>query len=79
MASEHLGYTKVDDQHLGIMLAMPKTEEVLDMVCERVNKIQQRYNLPFLLENIVHVIPDFPGDFQKPGFSMRSSIEPVAA
>jgi uncharacterized protein (UPF0276 family) len=66
--SEHLGYTKVDGQHLGIMLAMPKTEEVLDMVCERVNKIQQRFKLPFLLENIVHVIPDFPGDFSEARF-----------
>ena len=66
--SEHLGYTKVDDQHLGIMLAMPKTEAVLDMVCERVNKIQERYKLPFLLENIVHVIPDFPGDFSEARF-----------
>ena len=27
--SEHLAYTKVDGEHLGIMLAMPKTEEVL--------------------------------------------------
>jgi uncharacterized protein len=66
--SEHLGYTKVDDQHLGIMLAMPKTEEVLDMVSERINKIQERYKLPFLLENIVHVIPDFPGDFSEAQF-----------
>jgi len=66
--SEHLGYTKVDDQHLGIMLALPKTEEALDMVCERVIKIQERYKLPFLLENIVHVIPDYPGDFSEAQF-----------
>src|SRR5215472_5216321 len=66
--SEHLGYTKVDDQHLGIMLALPKTEQALDMVCERVNKIQERYKLPFLLENIVHVIPDYPGDFSEAQF-----------
>ena len=30
--SEHLAYTKVDGEHLGIMLAMPKTEEALDMI-----------------------------------------------
>jgi uncharacterized protein (UPF0276 family) len=66
--SEHLGYTKVDGQHLGIMLAMPKTEEALDMVCERVSAMQQRYQLPFLLENIVHVIPDCPGDYSDAGF-----------
>jgi uncharacterized protein (UPF0276 family) len=66
--SEHLGYTKVDGEHLGIMLAMPKTEEALDMVCERVGMIQERFRLPFLLENIVHVIPDFPGDYSDAAF-----------
>jgi uncharacterized protein (UPF0276 family) len=66
--SEHLGYTKVDEQHLGIMLAMPKTEQALDMVCGRVRTIKERYKLPFLLENIVHVIPDFPGEYSDAGF-----------
>jgi uncharacterized protein len=66
--SEHLGYTKVDGEHLGIMLAMPKTDEALDMVCERVSAIQERFKIPFLLENIVHVIPDFPSDYSEAGF-----------
>jgi len=66
--SEHLGYTKVDGEHLGIMLAMPKTEQALDLVCERVCAIQERYGLSFLLENIVHVIPDFPGDYSDAAF-----------
>jgi uncharacterized protein len=66
--SEHLGYTKVDGEHLGIMLAMPKTEEALDIVCERVAAIQERYQLPFLLENIVHVLPDAPADYSDAGF-----------
>lgn len=66
--SEHLGYTKVDGQHLGIMLAMPKTDEALDMLCERVNAIQERYRLPFLLENIVHVVPDCPADYSDAAF-----------
>ena len=66
--SEHLGYTKVDGEHLGIMLAMPKTEEALDLVCERVRTIQERYQLPFLLENIVHVLPDSPSDYSDAGF-----------
>lgn len=66
--SEHLGYTKVDGQHLGIMLAMAKTEEALDLVADRVDAMQDRYKLPFLLENIVHVIPDAPGDYSEAGF-----------
>lgn len=66
--SEHLGYTRVDGQHLGIMLAMPKSAQALDLVCERVGMIQQRYGIPFCLENIVHVIPDCPGDYSDAGF-----------
>ena len=66
--SEHLAYTKVDGEHLGIMLAMPKTEEALDMVGERVVAIQQRYRIPFLLENAVHVVPDSPGCYSDAQF-----------
>jgi uncharacterized protein (UPF0276 family) len=66
--SEHLGYTKVDGQHLGIMLAMPKTEQSLDMVSERICTLQERYRLPFLVENIVHVLPDLQGDYSDAGF-----------
>jgi uncharacterized protein (UPF0276 family) len=66
--SEHLGYTKVDGEHLGIMLAMPKTHQALDLISERVTALQRRYGIPFLLENIVHVLPDFPGDYSEAGF-----------
>jgi len=66
--SEHLGYTMVDGENLGTMLAMPKTEPVLDMIVERVEKIKARYRLPFLLENIVHLLPDYPGDYSEAGF-----------
>ena len=66
--SEHLAYTKVDGEHLGIMLAMPKTDEALDLVCERVQAIQERYRLPFLLENVVHVIPDSPAEYTDAAF-----------
>ncbi len=66
--SEHLAYTKVDDQHLGIMLAMPKTEEALDTVCHRVESIKRRYPMPFLLENVVHVLPDSPAEYSDAAF-----------
>ncbi|MFN7997838.1 MAG: DUF692 family protein [Bryobacteraceae bacterium] len=66
--SEHLGYVTVDGNHLGTMLAIPKTERVLDMICERVRIIQDRYPLPFLMENVAHVLPDYPGDYSEAGF-----------
>jgi uncharacterized protein (UPF0276 family) len=66
--SEHLGYTMVDKENLGTMLAVPKTQEVLDMICKRVSEIQDRYDLPFLLENVVHILPDYPGDYSEAEF-----------
>jgi uncharacterized protein len=66
--SEHLGYTMVDGENLGTMLAVPKTRQMLDLVCERVAAIRQRYALPFLLENIVHLLPDYPGEYTEAGF-----------
>jgi uncharacterized protein (UPF0276 family) len=66
--SEHLGYTTVDGQHLGTMLPVPRTEEALDLVCGRVTAIQERYGLPFLLENVVGVLPDYGGDYSEAGF-----------
>jgi len=66
--SEHIGYVNVDGQHLGTMLAPPRTEEVLDMLCERVSTIRRRYAVPFLLENIVHMIPEYPGDYSEAAF-----------
>ena len=66
--SEHLGYTKVGGEHLGIMLAMPRSDEALELICERVSAIQARYGMPFLLENIVRVVPDAPGDYSDAAF-----------
>lgn len=66
--SEHLGYVNVDGQHLGTMLPMPRTDEALELVCERAMALQTRYGLPFLLENIVHVLPDPQSEYSEAAF-----------
>jgi uncharacterized protein (UPF0276 family) len=66
--SEHLGYTQVDGKSLGTMLAVPKTHDVLELLVERVRQIEGRFELPFLLENIVHLLPDYPGDYSDAAF-----------
>jgi uncharacterized protein (UPF0276 family) len=66
--SEHLGYTTVDGENIGTMLAMPKTQEALDMVAGRIQALQHRYGRPFLIENIIHILPDYPGDYSEAGF-----------
>ncbi|MDJ0837014.1 MAG: DUF692 family protein [Acidobacteriota bacterium] len=66
--SEHLGYTRVHGDYLGTMLHLPRTREVLDMICDRVMAIQDRYQIPFLVENIVRLLPDEDNEFTDAAF-----------
>lgn len=64
--SEHLGYTHVDGRSLGTMLVLPRTNEVLDLICPRIEAIQRRFAVPFLVENVVSLIPEAPGHDYSP-------------
>jgi uncharacterized protein (UPF0276 family) len=66
--SEHLGYTRVKGEFLGTMLPVPKTAPMLEILVARVEAIQERYQVPFLLENVVHLLPDYPGEYTEAGF-----------
>ncbi len=69
--SEHLAFSLVDGQFVGTMLALPRTQQTLDLVCERVRRIRERYPLPFLLENTVNLLPDPPASISEAGFLNR--------
>lgn len=64
--SEHLGYTRVDGLPLGTMLTLPRTDEAREMVCRRIDEIQQRYAAPFLIENVVGILPEHPSSIYSP-------------
>jgi uncharacterized protein (UPF0276 family) len=66
--SEHLACAMVAGENTGTMFALPHTEEALDLVCERVRRLQDRYGVPFLLEHVVHLLPDAPGTYTPAGF-----------
>jgi uncharacterized protein (UPF0276 family) len=66
--SEHLAYTSVDGEHLETMLTLPRIAEALDLVVARVDTIQQRYGIPFLLENVVRILPDHPAEYSEAAF-----------
>lgn len=66
--SEHLGFTTVGGENIGTMLALPRTEEMLDLLCERVSRLQCRYKVPFLVEHIVHLLPDSPSEYSPAAF-----------
>ena len=66
--SEHLGITSIEGQHLGTMLALSRTERMLELLCERIDRLRRSYRLPFLVENIVHVLPDAPSDYTEARF-----------
>ena len=58
--SEHLGYTTVAGASLGTMLVLPRIEESLALLCPRIQAIQARYGVPFLLEHVVNLLPEHP-------------------
>ena len=66
--SEHLGYTMVDGVFLGTMLTLPRNESVLMMIVERIKEIQNRYPIPFLLENVASLIPADEGTMDEAEF-----------
>ncbi|WP_058188442.1 DUF692 domain-containing protein [Terracidiphilus gabretensis] len=66
--SEHLGYTTVDGENLDTMLSLPRTEEMLDLLCERIRILQERYKVPFLVEHIIHLLPDAPAEYTPAAF-----------
>jgi uncharacterized protein len=66
--SEHLAYTQVADENVGTMLPLPRTEEALDLICSRVEALQKRYGVPFLLEHVIRLLPDTSDKFTPAGF-----------
>jgi len=66
--SEHLAYTVVAGENVGTMFPLPRTDEALDLVCERVRLLQERYRVPFLLEHVIHLLPDSPAQYTPAAF-----------
>lgn len=66
--SEHLACATVAGESLGTMIPVARTEEALDLICERVRVIQERYPAPFLLEHVIELLPDAPAQFTRAGF-----------
>lgn len=66
--SEHLGFTTVAGENLGTMVALPRTEAMLDLLCERIRRIQECYKVPFLMEHIIHLLPDAPANYTPAAF-----------
>jgi len=65
--SEHLGFQTIpgDDNstlEIGVPLPMPATVEAVELVAERSAAIQDRYGVPFMLENPAHYFPKLPSD-----------------
>ena len=65
--SEHLGFQTIpaDDGatlETGIPLPLPPTKEAAEVVARRSLDIQDRYGVPFLLENPAYYLPDPPAD-----------------
>lgn len=65
--SEHLGFTLIkhkddSEDHAGLLLPLPFTQEALDLLCPRIQLLCNRYGTPFLIENTTYYLPDFSPD-----------------
>lgn len=65
--SEHLGFQTITGDNnstveIGVPLPMPATVEAVELVATRSTTIQQRYSVPFLLENPAHYFSALPAD-----------------
>ena len=65
--SEHLGFQTIEGTHgdsieVGVPLPLPPTNESVDLVVARSRAINERYKVPFLLENPAHYLPNLPAD-----------------
>ncbi len=52
LVSEHLSWGAVQDRHLNDLLPLPLTQEALNLVCQRVNRLQEVLGRQILLENV---------------------------
>jgi uncharacterized protein (UPF0276 family) len=52
LVSEHLSWGAVEDRHLNDLLPLPFSEAALDLLCERVQRVQHALKRPILLENV---------------------------
>ncbi len=66
--SEHLGYTMINGECINVMLPVNRNKENLQLICERIHFLQERYRLPFLIENIAHLLPDYDSQYSDAAF-----------
>ncbi|MGB5929880.1 MAG: DUF692 family multinuclear iron-containing protein [Cyclobacteriaceae bacterium] len=66
--SEHLAFTTVNGESLMTMVTLPRTEESLELVAGHVSQLKDWYDIPFLLENVAHVLPAFEPDYSEAAF-----------
>lgn len=68
-ASDHMCYTKIDDQHIGQLTPIPYTQEALKAVVSNVRAVQDAMpGRPFLLENISQYFQFEGADYSEPEF-----------
>ena len=72
--SEHLAWTMVDGVGTGTMFALPRLNLVAEMLSERVAAIQHRYTIPFLVENVVNLLPDHPENEMSPAGFLNAIV-----
>ena len=78
--SDHLSYVKVADEHghdhnAGLAIPFPYDADVLELIAQKVELVQERIPIPFLLENNVSYIDIPDQDMSEPEFLNRLTAQ----
>lgn len=71
--SDHLSFAEVtgadgSEHHAGVAVPLPYDRDVLEMIVERVDRVQQAISAPFLLENSVYFVTFRDQEMTEPEF-----------
>jgi hypothetical protein len=58
----------INGEFINVMLPVNRNNENLQLVCDRIHYLQERYKMPFLIENIAHLLPDYDSQYTDAAF-----------
>jgi uncharacterized protein (UPF0276 family) len=68
LVSEHLCWGFAANQAFNDLLPLPQTHEALDLMCERVQRVQERLRRTILIENVSSYVRYAGDDYDEAGF-----------
>ena len=66
--SDHLAFTRVHGSYFNDLIPLPFTKDALEHVVQRIKQVQQRFETPFLIENVSYYCAFSAGEYTEAQF-----------